>query len=365
MPLTVLFYIFMTVTILEISYFCFAVYSIRSMPLQLKKSNTAISLLLYTKNQAELIKTQLPVFLKQKHKNFEIVLINDASSDDTLEIMKRFQNENSKIKVIDVKNIEAFWGSKKYALTLAIKAASHERLVISSIDHKPNSTGWLQHIAAALKEKSFIIGLRKYTSKNTLFYRFFNFRELVKSCTLSKMGIVYGGTSANVSYTKTLFYSASGFAKHMQLPFGETKLFANEVSKLSNTAICLQHDSGVTQLHKPKFGTWLKEQVEEDLILRHSRKLVLLSNRFLFLCRLVFYILAVVLMIISEPETKPLVIILLSGRFAIQYICYGIIANKLKELKLIIALPFLDLWSLILQFVIFISGFKSKQPHWN
>ena len=173
------------------------------------------------------------------------------------------------------------------------------------------------------------------------------------------------GTSANVSYTKTLFYSTSGFAKHMQLPFGETKLFANEVSKLSNTAICLQHDSGVTQLHKPKFGTWLKEQVEEDLILRHSRKLVLLSNRFLFLRRLVFYILAVVLMIISEPETKPLVIILLSGRFAIQYICYGIIANKLKELKLIIALPFLDLWSLILQFVIFISGFKSKQPHWN
>ena len=169
MPLTVLFYIFMTVTILDISYFCFAVYSIRSMPLQLKKSNTAISLLLYTKNQAELIKTQLPVFLKQKHKNFEIVLINDASSDDTLEIMKRFQNENSKIKVIDVKNIEAFWGSKKYALTLAIKAASHERLVISSIDHEPNSTAWLQHIAVALKEKSFIIGLRKYTSKNTLF----------------------------------------------------------------------------------------------------------------------------------------------------------------------------------------------------
>ena len=125
MPLTVLFYIFMTVTILEIYYFCFAVYSIRSMPLQLKKSNTAISLILYTKNQAELIKTQLPVFIKQKHKNFEIVLINDASSDDTLEIMKRFQNENSKIKVIDVKNIEAFWGSKKYALTLAIKAASH------------------------------------------------------------------------------------------------------------------------------------------------------------------------------------------------------------------------------------------------
>ena len=108
MLLTVFFYVFIAVILIEIIYFALVIYSFHNSSNQSKKSDTAISLLLYTKNNEELLKKQLPVFLKQEHENYEIVLINHASTDGSLEVMEKFQKKNPTIKIIDVKNNETF-----------------------------------------------------------------------------------------------------------------------------------------------------------------------------------------------------------------------------------------------------------------
>ena len=65
----------------------------------------------------------IPSILNQNYSNFEVILINDASSDDTLEVMESFLFD-PRVKLVNVENNEAFWGKKKYALTLGIKKAS-------------------------------------------------------------------------------------------------------------------------------------------------------------------------------------------------------------------------------------------------
>ena len=76
MFLTVLLYVFIAAVFIEIIFFCSAVLNFKDDTNSTELSNSQLSLILYTKNQAELLKKQLPIFLKQKHKNFEIVLIN-------------------------------------------------------------------------------------------------------------------------------------------------------------------------------------------------------------------------------------------------------------------------------------------------
>lgn len=366
MLLTVLFYVFVAVILIEIIYFALVIYSFHNNSNQSKKSDVAISLLLYTKNNEELLRKQLPVFLKQKHKNYEIVLINHASTDGSLEIMKKFQKENPTLKIVDVKNNETFWASKKYALTLGIKAAKHEQLVLSSIDYEPQSTSWLQYMTGASMEKPLVIGVKNFNpKKRNFFYRFFDFMHIIKNHTLGRIGLHFNGNSGNVSYSKALFFGTNGFVHHMDIPFGETKLFANEVAKKSNTTFCLHQDAMVAEVQKTSFKSWFQEQRKNELILRHCKIIAQLSNGLLFLCRLTFFSLASTLLIFGAPKIQFLTGILVLCRLLVQYISFGIVAKKLNALKLIIGLPLFELWHLATQFIIFISSLKSKRLYWN
>lgn len=85
-----------------------------------------VSVIICAKNEAKNLKTFLPLIITQNYSNFEIVLINDASHDETLQVMEGFSLQHSNIKIVSVKNTEAFWGNKKYALTLGIKASTND-----------------------------------------------------------------------------------------------------------------------------------------------------------------------------------------------------------------------------------------------
>ena len=84
-----------------------------------------VSLIVCAKNEEENLKKHIPIWLNQNYPRFEIILINDASIDDTKEVMEYFAARDSRIKIVDVENNEAFWGSKKYAMTLGIKKAKY------------------------------------------------------------------------------------------------------------------------------------------------------------------------------------------------------------------------------------------------
>ncbi|NDE30149.1 MAG: hypothetical protein EB076_08795 [Flavobacteriia bacterium] len=210
------------------------------------------------------------------------------------------------------------------------------------------------------------IGFRNFNQiKGNFFYRFFDFMHIMKSYTLGKMGLHFNGSSANVSYPKTLFYSTNGFVHHMNIPFGETRLFANEVAKKSNTTFCLHPNAEVTHVQNPSFKSWFREQRKNELILRRCKIVAQLSNGVLFLCRLTFFSLACILLIFGTPKIQFASAVLISVRFLVQYISFGIVAKKLSVLKLIIALPLFELWHLATQFIIFISSLKSKRLYWN
>ena len=114
MILSVLFYSFVVLTAIQIIYyFIFSSVLFISTKDKKKKDEIPVSVIVCAKNEAENLKNFLPSILNQKYKDFEVVLINDASSDETLDVMKSFEKNHNNIKIINVENIEAFWGNKK------------------------------------------------------------------------------------------------------------------------------------------------------------------------------------------------------------------------------------------------------------
>ena len=61
-----------------------------------------VSLIVCAKNEAHQLTRHIPCWLDQDHPDYEIILINDASSDTTLNIMESYANVHPQIKIVDV-----------------------------------------------------------------------------------------------------------------------------------------------------------------------------------------------------------------------------------------------------------------------
>jgi glycosyltransferase involved in cell wall biosynthesis len=145
---SITFYFFIAIVAIQFLYYVIVFRGFAFSKQQKKAANNLpISVIVCAKNEQENLQKYLPLLLEQDYSNFEIVLIDDASRDDSLEVMEEFEKQNSKIKLIKVKNNEAFWGNKKFALTLGIKAAKFDNLLFIDADCYPNSKNWIQEMS--------------------------------------------------------------------------------------------------------------------------------------------------------------------------------------------------------------------------
>ncbi len=229
-----------------------------------KKEFFPVSLIICAKNESENLKAHIPLWLQQEHPNFEIILINDASTDNTLEVMEFFSEKNTIITIVDVENIEAFWGNKKYALTLGIKKASNQRMLFTDADCKPASNQWLQEMSSHFsKEKQLVLGFGAYQVFPGILNKLIRFETLmaaVQYFSYAKAGIPFMGVGRNLGYTSKLFYDNKGFISHMNIPSGDDDLFVNQSANKNNTALCFSKDSFTYSIPKKSWKAWFYQK---------------------------------------------------------------------------------------------------------
>jgi len=366
MILTVIFYILVVTTAIQISYFlCFS----SILFLKEKKVSTEqipISIIVCAKNEAENLQEFLPSIINQKYSNFELVLINDASSDDTLEVMKSFKEQHANIKIVNVKNNEAFWGNKKYALTLGIKVATNEHLLFTDADCKPVSKLWIQTIAQKFSnKKTIVLGYGKYKTLNTFVNIIVRFETLITAIqyfSYAKLGSPYMGVGRNLGYTKKEFFKTNGFISHIQVRSGDDDLFIQEAATTTNTEIRLQAKSFTTSNPPVTLKEWYRQKrrhISTSSYYKFKHKFFL---GLYFISKFLFYVTGFILFfLISWKLITPIVAFYFIG----LYFIFGLSAKRLKEKNLILILPFLEIFLLLFQFTIFISNTFSKPTHWK
>ena len=105
----------------------------------------------------------LELVLCQDHPNYEVIVVDDASTDGSIHLIRAFQKNYPHLRVVTVLENERYILSKKYALTLGIKAARHERLVLTDADCRPLSNQWLRNMASYyVKGKNMVLGFGGY-----------------------------------------------------------------------------------------------------------------------------------------------------------------------------------------------------------
>lgn len=364
------FYSFVVVAILQVFFylFLFGLFVFSKSPKKRVSKNIPVSIIICAKNEADNLKTFLPSIINQNYANFEIVLINDASNDNTLEVMEEFQQANGSIKIVNVKNNEAFWGNKKYALTLGIKAAKNNYLLFTDADCKPLSKNWIQEMTSHFDgSKSIVLGYGSYSRQKKSFLnkliRFETFITAINYFSFSKIGLPYMGVGRNLAYTKQEFFNANGFINHIKIHSGDDDLFVNQTATSKNTTICYSPDSFTASLPNTRFKDWFKQKRRHISTAKYYKMKHKILLTLLYVSNFCFWLFFTFLIAILFKWEIVLGILLF--RIIIQYIILGIGSKKLGETDLIILFPFLEIFLIITQFCIFITNTISKPSHWK
>ncbi len=332
------------------------------------KFNLPISVIICAKNEAKNLTENLPIFLKQGYKNFELVLINDRSNDRTLKVMEQFKNQTTlNIKIVNVLANEQFWGSKKYALTLGIKAATNEHLLFMDADCIPISENWITEMASNFSdEHQIVLGYGAYEKvKKSWLNKLIRFETLLTAIQYfgyAKIGIPYMGVGRNLAYTKSVFFNVNGFANHMHIKSGDDDLFINQVATKQNTVISFSKDSFTESIPKVNFNDWIHQKRRHISTASFYKPLHKFLLGLFFSTQLLFWILGITLLcFLFEWQ---IVVGLIFARIIIQYLVIGYSAKKLNERNLILFIPFFEIYLIFIQMFIFIKNMISKPINW-
>ncbi|TYB73919.1 glycosyltransferase [Bizionia saleffrena] len=367
--LDIVFYSFVVIVCIQVVFYgivfgSFAFYK----PRQTTPSTLPVSVLICAKNEAKNLASFLPSILNQNYPNFQIVLINDASSDNTLELMESFAEHHSNIKIVNVKNTEAFWGKKKYALTLGIKSATHEHLLLTDADCQPVSKNWISEMTAHFSEKNTIIlGYGAYDKvKNSVLNKVIRYETLLTAIqyfSFAKIGIPFMGVGRNLAYKRSEFFKTNGFINHIDIRSGDDDLFINEAATSENTTLCFTQDSFTSSIPKTSLNNWYRQKRRHVSTAKKYKPLHKYLLGLFYSSQLLFWLFSIVLLAIGFYWQFVVALILL--RFVIQFFAIGFSAKKLNEFDLLIILPFLELSLIVFQFTIFIANLISKPNYWK
>ena len=368
MVFTVLFYIFVGLFSVQIIYlFFFLLFSFsKEKQINNSKEKLPVSVILYTKNNEQIIEESFSKLINQTYPNFEVVIIDNASSDETPTILEELAVKFSNLKIVTVENNEAFWSNKKYALTLGVKAATHEHIIFTEVDSTPVSNNWLNSMAQKFsEEKEIIIGYTKYENKRFSFFgllvRFEHLLHHILAFTNNKFGSAFNASEKNFGYTKSSFFKAKGYINHLKIQASHSDLFLKDATTKSNTTYTVKPTSFMVKSLPDSFSEWFNNlQLKSFNKKYYKAKHQLIINLFSF-SRVLFYPLAIILAILNWKLIIPFI----ASYYVLFYLVVGKSAQKLKERQLIYFLPIIDIFIVCIQFSIFITNRISKPTVWK
>lgn len=362
--------LFATVIALQVLYylFFFLRLAIYKKPKKTVQVEHPISVVICARDEAHNLANTLPGVLVQAYSTtHEVVLVNDNSEDETKylldEFKKSFKNLNPVLLTQEAKMI----AGKKFPLSMGIKSAKNETLLLTDADCIPASEHWMRLMQDGYNEgKEIVLGYGAYKKKPGLLnklIRFETFHTALQYFSYALAGLPYMGVGRNLSYKRELFIKNKGFSSINQIPSGDDDLFINQVANRRNTAIVVDHDAHTLSKPKTTFKDWMTQKY------RHYTTSKFYKKKHVFLLGLysVSQFLVYPSLILALVFTKAY--ILLIGLWACRMILQGLILRgamkKLNELDLWPWFILLDIWSFFYYLFTLPSVWKSPQKNWN
>ena len=335
---------------------------------KVKAKTPPLSVVICARNEEENLRKNLEQILNQDYPDYEVVVVNDCSFDDSEWVLKEFSQRYPHLKVVSLKEDVRFKHGKKFAVTMGIKATKHNLMVFTDADCYPESDHWLHHMANAFEEgKEIVLGYSpyiKYPGFLNRFIRFETFHTAISYLSHALKRNPYMGVGRNLAYTKTLFFKGKGFASHMHILSGDDDLFVNQNADRYNTNISIHRDAQMWSEPKRTYKSYALQKT------RHHGASEAYKGRHKWMLSMqvgsavVFY-LFLILCLFLYPAWWTYLVGSYLLRLLIQLLVYRPCMKKLQVGDLLPLLPIMDIF---FYFYTTFNGFFSlfkKETRWK
>ena len=229
-----------------------------------RKSSRGVSVVICARNEAQNLQRFLPLVLEQEYPEFEVIVVNDGSTDRTEELLSEMSGSYEHLRFTTIPATEKFSHGKKLALTVGIKSARHRIILLTDADCYPAGKLWLERMVSRFgKDKEIVLGYGRYERGKgilNLLIRYETVFTAIQYLSHALNGNPYMGVGRNLAYRKTLFFKSKGFSGHYHLSSGDDDLFVNEHATGINTSIEIDPESHTISIPRTSFGSWVRQK---------------------------------------------------------------------------------------------------------
>ncbi|HEX5169949.1 MAG TPA: glycosyltransferase [Cyclobacteriaceae bacterium] len=235
----------------------------------------SVSVVVCAHDEENNLRELIPLLLSQEHPDYEVIIANDRSNDNTLDLLKEEAKKDNRLRVVHVDHLPPHANAKKYALSLAIKAAQKEIILLTDADCRPKGNRWIKKMTDVMDGRTnIVLGYSPYFSEASFLNLFIRFETLITAIqylSLALLKMPYMGVGRNMAYKRSLFMDNKGFQDLMGITGGDDDLFINRHATSANTLVCLSQDTLVYSYPKRTWGSYLEQKLRHLSVGKYYR----------------------------------------------------------------------------------------------
>ncbi len=333
-----------------------------------KSQQHPVSVIVCARDEDKNIARHLPGLLVQKYPStYEVIVVNDNSLDDSKYILQELKKTfKDRLEIVELTQEAKLISGKKYPLSIGIKEAHNEVLLLTDADCVPSSENWVQKMQEAYAPGiEIVLGYGSYHKVPGLLnklIRFETFHTALQYLSYALAGLPYMGVGRNLSYKRELFFQNKGFSSMNHIPGGDDDLFINKVATKKNTAVVIDKDATTLSIPKKTWQQWFRQKKRHYSTAQFYKPKHKFLLAFYATSQFLFYPLFLLATIFYSWQ---LALIFFSIRFLVQFIIFYFSLQKLNEKDLWPFFFVYDLW-LFIYYIIFAPSLWNKpRPTWN
>ena len=223
-----------------------------------------VSVIIPAHDATESLRRNLPAILEQDYAGFEvIVVVDDTTSDATGDLLKTLELRYPHLRHTILPPGSRHVSRSRLALSVGIKSATHDWLLLTEAAYRPDSPLWLATMARHFHPGTqMVLGYANRmrdggrASRGIIFHDLF---QQVHYLPWAAAHRAYRCNPAHVAYRKSLFMGHNGFAGDVRLNGGAVEVLVNRHSRKDNTEVALEAEARLTRTDDEPVRTWRME----------------------------------------------------------------------------------------------------------
>lgn len=326
-----------------------------------------VSVIICAKDEAENLAKNLPGSLVQKYSTtHEVIVVNDNSFDESKYILEEYQRTFKQLQLVELKQEARFIQGKKFPLSIGIKTAKHEIVLLTDADCVPASESWIEKMQEGYSDGTeIVLGYGALHKKKGFFnkmVRWEAFHTALQYFSYAIAGLPYMGVGRNLSYKKSVFFRHKGFSSHNHVPGGDDDLFINKAATKKNTNIVIDKDAFTLSQPATSWKHWRKQKARHYTTSKYYKGIHKFLLGLYAFSHFLFYPLFIITLLFVSWKIG---LIIFGVRFVLQAIVLFNAASKLNEKDLFPWFLILDVWMFFYYLIFSTSLFKKPKMQWK